>query len=94
MSFKASFRNVANVLQGWNEASGEDDHCSWRGVVCDNVTFSVVSLYVVLTLFLVMAAVYLVLLCLNVDCFSNLSNLNLGGEISAAVGDLKSLESL
>ncbi|KAG9445108.1 hypothetical protein H6P81_016448 [Aristolochia fimbriata] len=67
MSIKASFSNVANVLLDWNEDSLED-HCSWRGVICDNVTFGVVAL--------------------------NLSNLNLGGEISPAVGDLQYLESL
>lgn len=78
MSIKASFSNVANVLLDWNAAlaaggdanssTGGDDHCYWRGVVCDNLTSAVVSL--------------------------NLSNLNLGGEISPAVGQLKSLQSI
>ncbi|CAL5408278.1 unnamed protein product [Camellia sinensis] len=45
-----------------------DDFYSWRGVFCDNITLSVVSL--------------------------NLSNLNLGGEISPAIGDLKNLQSM
>ncbi|MQL96794.1 hypothetical protein Taro_029469 [Colocasia esculenta] len=77
MALKASFNNLANVLLDWNAAAAaanngtgwgveEEDHCSWRGVICDNVTFAVVSL--------------------------NLSNLNLGGEISPAIGDLKSLQ--
>ncbi|XP_010277441.1 PREDICTED: LRR receptor-like serine/threonine-protein kinase ERL1 isoform X2 [Nelumbo nucifera] len=65
MSIKASFSNVANVLLDWDDARNED-YCSWRGVSCDNVTFSVVSL--------------------------NLSNLNLGGEISPAIGDLRNLQ--
>ncbi|KAI8564679.1 hypothetical protein RHMOL_Rhmol03G0200100 [Rhododendron molle] len=67
MAIKASFSNVANVLLDWNEAHN-DDFCSWRGVICDNVSLSVVAL--------------------------NLSNLNLGGEISPAIGDLKNLQSI
>ncbi|KAK1303964.1 LRR receptor-like serine/threonine-protein kinase ERL2 [Acorus calamus] len=66
MAMKASFGNVANVLLDWTNEN--DDYCSWRGVLCDNATFAVVSL--------------------------NLSSLNLGGEISPAVGDLKSLETI
>ncbi|XP_043724151.1 LRR receptor-like serine/threonine-protein kinase SIK1 [Telopea speciosissima] len=65
MSIKASFSNVANVLLDWDDV-GNVDHCSWRGVSCDNSTFSVVSL--------------------------NLSNLNLGGEISPAIGDFTNLQ--
>ncbi|EMS63677.1 LRR receptor-like serine/threonine-protein kinase ERECTA [Triticum urartu] len=64
LEVKKSFRNVGNVLYDW---SG-DDHCSWRGVLCDNVTFAVAAL--------------------------NLSGLNLEGEISPAVGALKSLVSI
>ncbi|XP_021909237.1 LRR receptor-like serine/threonine-protein kinase ERL1 isoform X1 [Carica papaya] len=67
MSIKASFSNVANVLLDWDDIHNSD-FCSWRGVFCDNVSLSVVSL--------------------------NLSNLNLGGEISPAVGDLINLESI
>ncbi|XP_059629437.1 LRR receptor-like serine/threonine-protein kinase ERL1 isoform X2 [Cornus florida] len=67
MSIKASFSNVANVLLDWDVVHN-DDFCSWRGVICDNVSSSVVSL--------------------------NLSNLNLGGEISPAIGDLKNLLSV
>ncbi|KAF7149111.1 hypothetical protein RHSIM_Rhsim03G0172700 [Rhododendron simsii] len=67
MTIKASFSNVANVLLDWNEAHN-DDFCSWRGVICDNVSLAVVAL--------------------------NLSNLNLGGEISPAIGDLKNLQSM
>ncbi|KAK9291753.1 hypothetical protein L1049_019703 [Liquidambar formosana] len=65
MSIKASFSNVANVLLDWDDVNN-DDFCSWRGVFCDNVSLSVVSL--------------------------NLSNLDLGGEISPSVGDLKNLQ--
>ncbi|KAI0500771.1 hypothetical protein KFK09_018988 [Dendrobium nobile] len=80
LAMKASFNNVANLLLDWNPsatsaddanataAEGFDEHCAWRGVLCDNLTPTVVSL--------------------------NLSNLNLGGEISPAVGELKSLLSL
>ncbi|GMQ07108.1 hypothetical protein CsSME_00051445 [Camellia sinensis var. sinensis] len=67
MSIKASFNNIANVLLDWDDVHN-DDFCSWRGVFCDNITLSVVSL--------------------------NLSNLNLGGEISPAIGDLKNLQSM
>ncbi|XP_058104839.1 LRR receptor-like serine/threonine-protein kinase SIK1 [Magnolia sinica] len=67
MSIKASFSNVANMLLDWN-ADDNEDHCSWRGVACDNLSFAVVSL--------------------------NLSNLNLGGENSPAIGDLQSLQTL
>ncbi|XP_010555314.1 PREDICTED: LRR receptor-like serine/threonine-protein kinase ERL1 isoform X2 [Tarenaya hassleriana] len=67
MAIKASFSNVANVLLDWDDVHN-DDFCSWRGVYCDNISLSVVSL--------------------------NLSNLNLGGEISPAVGDLRNLKSI
>ncbi|KAK6926339.1 Leucine-rich repeat [Dillenia turbinata] len=67
MAMKASFSNIANVLLDWDVAHS-DDFCSWRGVFCDNLTLSVVSM--------------------------NLSNLNLGGEISPSIGDLKNLQSL
>ncbi|CAI0404315.1 unnamed protein product [Linum tenue] len=67
MAIKGSFSNVVNVLSDWGDVHNVD-FCSWRGVLCDNLTLSVVSL--------------------------NLSNLNLGGEISAAIGDLRNLQSL
>ncbi|XP_077243143.1 uncharacterized protein LOC143883711 [Tasmannia lanceolata] len=67
MTMKASFSNVANVLLDWNDG-GNNDHCLWRGIVCDNVTLAIV--------------------------FLNLSNLNLGGEISPAIGDLVNLQSI
>ncbi|CAL5401893.1 unnamed protein product [Camellia sinensis] len=67
MSIKASFSNIANVLLDWDVVHN-DDFYSWRGVFCDNVTLSIVSL--------------------------NLSNLNLGGEISPAIRDLKNLQSI
>ncbi|XVF50713.1 hypothetical protein PTKIN_Ptkin04bG0124500 [Pterospermum kingtungense] len=43
MSVKASFSNVANVLLDWDDVHNAD-FCSWRGVFCDNASFSVVSL--------------------------------------------------
>ncbi|KAG6390152.1 hypothetical protein SASPL_151634 [Salvia splendens] len=79
MAIKSSFSNVANVLLDWDEVHN-DDFCSWRGVSCGNLTMSVVTLYVPLPpLF---------------DLDSNLSNLNLGGEISPAIGDLRNLMSI
>ncbi|KAK1279996.1 LRR receptor-like serine/threonine-protein kinase ERECTA [Acorus gramineus] len=67
LEIKKSFRDVDNVLYQWTNSSSMD-YCSWRGVICDNVTFNVAAL--------------------------NLSNLNLGGEISLAIGDLKGLISI
>ncbi|CAL9060499.1 LRR receptor-like serine/threonine-protein kinase ER1 isoform X1 [Musa acuminata AAA Group] len=67
VDIKKSFRNVDNVLYDWAD-DPSSDHCSWRGVICDNVTFSVVAL--------------------------NLSGLNLDGEISPAIGNLKALVSI
>ncbi|THF99724.1 hypothetical protein TEA_001126 [Camellia sinensis var. sinensis] len=43
MSIKASFSNIANVLLDWDVVHN-DDFYSWRGVFCDNVTLSIVSL--------------------------------------------------
>ncbi|PKA60000.1 LRR receptor-like serine/threonine-protein kinase ERL1 [Apostasia shenzhenica] len=48
---KASFTNFANLLLDWNpsSAAGADaleDHCSWRGVLCANLTPTVFSLFV------------------------------------------------
>ncbi|RRT50720.1 hypothetical protein B296_00040048 [Ensete ventricosum] len=43
VEIKKSFRNVDNVLYDWTD-NPSSDHCSWRGVICDNVTFSVVAL--------------------------------------------------
>jgi len=54
MAIKPSFNNVVNVLLDWNPAVAADvdansttnyDHCSWRGIVCDNLTSVVVSVY-------------------------------------------------
>ncbi|XP_044504620.1 LRR receptor-like serine/threonine-protein kinase ERL2 [Mangifera indica] len=67
MAMKASFSNVVNVLLDWDDVHNYD-FCSWRGVFCDNATFSVAAL--------------------------NLSSLNLGGEISPAIGDLSNLQSI
>ncbi|CAJ2630141.1 unnamed protein product [Trifolium pratense] len=69
MAMKSSFNNIADVLLDWDDVHN-DDFCSWRGVLCDNVSvaLTVVSL--------------------------NLSSLNLGGEISPAVGDLRNLQSI
>jgi len=43
MSIKESFSNVVNVLVDWDDVHYED-FCSWRGVFCDNDSFSVISL--------------------------------------------------
>ncbi|CAI9096710.1 OLC1v1032913C2 [Oldenlandia corymbosa var. corymbosa] len=67
LEIKKSFRDVDNVLYDWTD-SPSSDYCAWRGVTCDNVTFSVVAL--------------------------NLSRLNLDGELSPAIGQLKALQSI
>lgn len=43
-AIKAAFTNSANELLNWDTVSF--DYCSWRGVLCDNLTSSVVSLLV------------------------------------------------
>ncbi|KAG8059254.1 hypothetical protein GUJ93_ZPchr0002g23996 [Zizania palustris] len=68
LEIKRSFRNVDNVLYDWSGDGAPRRYCSWRGVFCDNVTFTVAAL--------------------------NLSGLNLGGEISPAIRDLKSIVSI
>ncbi|XP_054787781.1 LRR receptor-like serine/threonine-protein kinase ERL1 isoform X2 [Prosopis cineraria] len=67
MEIKASFSNMADILLDWDDLHN-DDFCSWRGVYCDNLTLTVLTL--------------------------NLSSLNLGGEISPAIGDLTNLQSI
>eukprot|EP00249_Psilotum_nudum_P030419 c43020_g1_i1 orf=580-3528(+) len=67
LEVKKSFIDANNELYDW-DTSTDTEHCSWRGVICDNMTFTVVGL--------------------------NLSNLNLGGEISPSIGKLKGLQSL
>jgi LRR receptor-like serine/threonine-protein kinase ERECTA len=42
LEIKKSFRNVDNILYDWSESSS--DYCSWRGVICDKVTFDVAAL--------------------------------------------------
>ncbi|KAG8072622.1 hypothetical protein GUJ93_ZPchr0006g41620 [Zizania palustris] len=68
LEIKKYFRNVDNMLYDWSGDGAARRYCSWRGVLCDNVTFAVVAL--------------------------NLSGLNLGGEISSAIGNLKSIASI
>uniref|UniRef100_A0A0D9VLR7 non-specific serine/threonine protein kinase n=1 Tax=Leersia perrieri TaxID=77586 RepID=A0A0D9VLR7_9ORYZ len=68
LEIKKSFRNVDNVLYDWSGDGAPRRYCSWRGVLCDNVTFAVAAL--------------------------NLSGLNLGGEISPAIGNLKGVVSI
>ncbi|XP_047327489.1 LRR receptor-like serine/threonine-protein kinase ERECTA [Impatiens glandulifera] len=43
LEIKKSFRDVDNVLYDWTSSSS-GDHCVWRGVICDNVTFTIVAL--------------------------------------------------
>ncbi|KAG2661981.1 hypothetical protein PVAP13_1KG112179 [Panicum virgatum] len=68
LEIKKSFRNGANALHDWSGDGASLGYCSWRGVLCDNVTFAVRAL--------------------------NLSGLNLEGEISPAIGNLKRVVSI
>ncbi|PON39635.1 GPCR kinase [Trema orientale] len=43
LEVKKSFRDVDNVLYDWTD-SPSSDYCIWRGISCDNVTFSVLAL--------------------------------------------------
>ncbi|KAF1886352.1 hypothetical protein Lal_00045584 [Lupinus albus] len=43
LEIKKSFRDVDNVLYDWTD-SPSSDYCVWRGISCDNVTFTVVAL--------------------------------------------------
>lgn len=97
MAIKASFSNLANVLLDWDDVHNSD-FCSWRGVFCDNSSLSVVSLYV---LFCFKLLFFLYIKCNEVQCNEwvlvtcrNLSSLNLGGEISPSIGDLRNLQSM
>ncbi|KAL6911574.1 hypothetical protein ACP4OV_000379 [Aristida adscensionis] len=68
LEIKNSFRNGDSALHDWSGDGASPSYCSWRGVLCDNVTFAVAAL--------------------------NLSGFNLGGEISPAIGSLKSVVSI
>ncbi|CAK7352768.1 unnamed protein product [Dovyalis caffra] len=80
LEIKKSFRDVDNVLYDWTE-SPASDYCVWRGVICDNITFNVIAL---LVCFLVPMKAIVILS----------SGLNLDGEISPAIGNLKDLTSI
>ncbi|GER32570.1 leucine-rich receptor-like protein kinase family protein [Striga asiatica] len=43
LEMKKSFRDMDNVLYDWTDSPALD-YCVWRGIMCDNVTFNVVSL--------------------------------------------------
>ncbi|CAL5056072.1 unnamed protein product [Urochloa decumbens] len=44
LEIKKSFRNGGNALQDWSGEGASPSYCSWRGVLCDNVTFAVAAL--------------------------------------------------
>ena len=44
LEIKKSFRNGANALHDWSGDGASLGYCSWRGVLCDNVTFAVRAL--------------------------------------------------
>lgn len=73
MAMKALFSNMADVLLDWDDAHN-DDFCSWRGVFCDNVSLTVVSLWVYFIIpWRIFALLYLnifhwVLFCVLINC--------------------------
>jgi len=95
LEIKKSFRDVDNVLYDWTD-SPTSDYCAWRGITCDNVTFNVVALWVSLDtkLLINLLRLYCRWITINLYDFSNLSGLNLDGEISPAIGKLQSLVSM
>ncbi|KAK8949536.1 LRR receptor-like serine/threonine-protein kinase ERECTA [Platanthera zijinensis] len=91
IEIKKAFCNVDDVLYDWNSVASSD-YCSWRGIVCDNFTFEVISLN---------------LSGLNLDgeispAVGNLGSLvtldlklnRLSGQIPDEIGDCSSLETL
>ncbi|KAJ1281294.1 hypothetical protein BS78_04G295600 [Paspalum vaginatum] len=44
LEIKKSFRNGGNALHDWSGEGASPAYCSWRGVLCDNVTFAVAAL--------------------------------------------------
>lgn len=101
MAMKGSFSNIADVLLDWDDVHN-DDFCSWRGVFCDNVSLTVLSLYALSSsnphslfssLFLFLKLINVIFMLLS-WLWSNLSSLNLGGEVSPAIGDLRNLQSM
>lgn len=44
LEIKKSFRNGGNALYDWSGDGASPRYCSWRGVLCDNVTFAVAAL--------------------------------------------------
>ncbi|KAJ8442808.1 hypothetical protein Cgig2_016274 [Carnegiea gigantea] len=86
LEIKKSIRDVDNVLYDWSD-SPSSDYCIWRGVTCDNTTFNIIALSKSLS------DILLAWWIGGVTC-RNLSGLNLDGEISPAIGDLKNLLSM
>ncbi|KAH7331691.1 hypothetical protein KP509_20G046500 [Ceratopteris richardii] len=43
IEIRRSLVDANNALYEWSEPA-DSDHCSWRGIICDNVTFSVIAL--------------------------------------------------
>ncbi|GJM87028.1 hypothetical protein PR202_ga02940 [Eleusine coracana subsp. coracana] len=44
LEIKKSFRNGDSALHDWSGDGASPGYCSWRGVLCDNVTFAVAAL--------------------------------------------------
>ncbi|TVU28763.1 hypothetical protein EJB05_20296 [Eragrostis curvula] len=44
LEIKKSFRNGDTALHDWSGDGASPGYCSWRGVLCDNVTFAVAAL--------------------------------------------------
>lgn len=44
LELKISLKDANNELYSWDETGAADQHCYWRGVMCDNVTLRVIGL--------------------------------------------------
>ncbi|CAD6242099.1 unnamed protein product [Miscanthus lutarioriparius] len=44
LEIKKSFRDGGNALRDWSGDGASPGYCSWRGVLCDNITFAVAAL--------------------------------------------------
>jgi hypothetical protein len=43
LEIKKSFSNGGSALHDWSGEGASPTYCSWRGVLCDNVTFAVAA---------------------------------------------------
>ncbi|AQK75395.1 LRR receptor-like serine/threonine-protein kinase ERECTA [Zea mays] len=92
LEIKKSFRDGGNALYDWSGDGASPGYCSWRGVLCDNVTFAVAALNLS-GLNLegeISAAIGSLQRLVSIDLKSN----GLSGQIPDEIGDCSLLETL